>query len=204
MYVLLCLADAAFFAVVAFLGTIVARALIAGVQPFEDGPIPQRPDVAAIAGAAAVLGLIAGARGAGLAELGMCAVLTVVLAGVCYTDLRCGLVPDVLTLVPLAAVLAGDMLLQHWSSLAAVGLVAGPFCIAARFSRGRGMGWGDVKLVALGAAVLGAAPAMLAFAAACFAAIGVAALRRRSSMPIAFAPYLAAGVAVVVAVRGVA
>ena len=204
MHVLTLLADAGFFAALAVLGSALARTVVAHVTPFDDGPVPRRPNVTAIAAAAAVLGLCAGARSAGAAELGLCAVLTVVLAGICYADVKCGLVPDVFTLVPLAAVLAGDVLLQHWAGLGAVAIVAGPFCIAAMFSKGRGMGWGDVKLVALGAAVLGAQPALLAFAAGSFAAVAVAAVRGRRSAPIAFAPYLAAGVAVVVAARGVA
>jgi prepilin signal peptidase PulO-like enzyme (type II secretory pathway) len=201
---LVCSADAAAFAALALAGTFLARMVVADAKPFDDGPLPRRPNLTLIAAAAAVLGLCVGARGAGVAELGMCAVLTVVLAGVCYADLRCGLVPDVFTVIPLVAVVAGDMLLQQWSALLSVALVAGPFCIAARFSQGRGMGWGDVKLVALGAAVLGAQPALLAFAVACLAAVLVAVVRGRRFAPVAFAPYLAAGVAAVVAVRGIA
>lgn len=196
------LAGAGLFAALAVLGTLVARSVLRGAVPFEDGPAPRRPNVAAIAGAGALLGLCVAARGAGLPELSLCALLTVVLAGVCYADVRCGLVPDAFTLAPLAAVLAGDALLHQWTALGAAVLVAGPFAIAAAFSKGRGMGWGDVKLVALGAAVVGAGPALLAFTAACFAAVLVAGLRRRRSEAIAFAPYLAAGIALVAAVRG--
>jgi prepilin signal peptidase PulO-like enzyme (type II secretory pathway) len=203
MLVLISLAAGVVFAAFAVLGTYLARPVIAGVRPFDDGPIPGRPSVIAIGAAAAALGICAAARGTGLPELGMCAVLTVVLAAICYADVRCGLVPDVFTLVPLAAILAGDALLHRWTPLVAVALVAGPFCLAASFSKGRGMGWGDVKLVALGAAVLGAQPALLAFTGACFLAVAVATLRRRQSSPIAFAPYLAASVAVVVAAHGV-
>ncbi|GAC1576403.1 MAG: hypothetical protein NVS3B7_09300 [Candidatus Elarobacter sp.] len=203
MHVLTALSDAAFFAALAVLGSFFARLIVGDVQPFEDGPEPQRPNVVVIAVAAAALGLCVGLRGASIPELGMCAVLTVVLAGICYADVRSGLVPDAFTLVPLLAVLAGDALLQQWAALVAVVIVAGPFAIAAMFSKGRGMGWGDVKLVALGAAVLGAQPALLAFAAACFVAVAVATVRRRRASPIAFAPYLAAGLAVVVALHGV-
>jgi leader peptidase (prepilin peptidase)/N-methyltransferase len=198
------LAASGVFAALAFTGTAAARSVVRGAQPFEDGPPPGRPNVAAIVAAGALLGAGAAARSAGLPELGLCAVLTLVLAGVCYADMRCGLVPDVFTLAPLAAVLAGDALLHQWSALAAVLIVAGPFALAARLSKGRGMGWGDVKLVALGAAVLGAEPALLGFVAACFAAVAVAAVRGRRSTAIAFAPYLACAIAVGVAVRGVA
>jgi prepilin signal peptidase PulO-like enzyme (type II secretory pathway) len=58
------------------------------------------------------------------------------------------------------------------------------------------MGWGDVKLVALGGAVLGIHAAVLAFAAACLIAVAVAALLKRRSEPIPFAPYLAVAIAV--------
>lgn len=204
MQILFCLANAVLFASLAYLGTRAAALVVADVQPFDDGPAPQRPNVIAICGAAALAGVALAARGAGVPELGVAAILAVALAGICYADMRCGLVPDVFTLAPLGAVLAGDVLLAQWSALIAVAIVAGPFCVAAAFSKGRGMGWGDVKLVALGAAVLGAQSALLAFALACLAAVAVAALQRRRSRPIAFAPYLAAGVAVVVAAHGVA
>jgi prepilin signal peptidase PulO-like enzyme (type II secretory pathway) len=56
------------------------------------------------------------------------------------------------------------------------------------------MGWGDVKLAALGGAVLGAGAALIAFAAACLVAVGVAWARGRGAEPIAFAPYLVASI----------
>ncbi|HEY0382359.1 MAG TPA: A24 family peptidase [Candidatus Elarobacter sp.] len=201
--VLTVILSAATFAALAYAGTHAARLVVADAHPFDDGPTPGRPNIIAIAGAAALAGSIVGARGAALPELAVGAVLAVALAAICYADVRCGLVPDVFTLGPLAAVLAGDLLLHQWMPLLAVAIVAGPFCLAAALSKGRGMGWGDVKLVALGAAVLGAQPALIAFAVACFAAVAVAAVRRRSA-PIAFAPYLAAGVALMLAVRGAA
>jgi prepilin signal peptidase PulO-like enzyme (type II secretory pathway) len=198
------LADAGLLAVLAYLGTVLARLVTAGARSFADGPPPGRPAIGIMIGAAALAGLCIGARGVALPELGMACVLTVALSGICYADVRYGLVPDVFTLGPLGAVLAGDALLHHWSAAAAAALVAGPFGIAARASRGRGMGWGDVKLVALGAAVLGAQPALLAFAVACFAAVALAAARGRRAAPIAFAPYLVAGIAVAGAAHGVA
>lgn len=192
------------FAALAYLGTRAARLIVADLRPFDDGPPPRQPNVAALVALSALAGLVLAARGASVPELGMGAVLALALAGICYADMRCGLVPDVFTLAPLAAVLAGDALLHQWGALLAVAIVAGPFALAAAVSRGRGMGWGDVKLVALGAAVLGAQLSLLAFAAACFAGVVIAVLRRRHSEPIAFAPYLAAGIAAVLAVHGVA
>ncbi len=65
-----------------------------------------------------------------------------------------------------------------------------PFALAAILSRGRGMGWGDAKLVALGGAVLGAQASLVAFALSCLAAGIVARLTGRRGTPVAFAPYL--------------
>jgi Flp pilus assembly protein protease CpaA len=195
-------ADAALFAALAYLGTLLARFLTAGARAFLDGPAPGRPAVGVIAAAAALAGAFVGARGVSLPELALACLLTVALAGICYADVKFGLVPDMFTIVPLAALLVGDVLLQRWSAPVAVVVVAGPFALAAAWSRGRGMGWGDVKLVALGAVVVGAEPALIAFTAACFAAVAVTAARGRAAVPIAFAPYLVGGLAAALSVHG--
>jgi prepilin signal peptidase PulO-like enzyme (type II secretory pathway) len=200
-------ADAGLLAALAFLGTVLARIVTADARSFADGPPAGNPAVGLIVGSAALAGLSLAIRSVGIAELGVACVMTIVLAGICYADVRCGMIPDVFTVAPLAAVLAGDLLLHQWSAPIAVALVTLPFCVAAKLSEGRGMGWGDVKLVALGAAVLGAQPALLAFTGACFAAVAVAVVMRRRQFvprPIAFAPYLAAGIGVVLALHGVA
>jgi prepilin signal peptidase PulO-like enzyme (type II secretory pathway) len=79
-------------------------------------------------------------------------------------------------------------------------LVALPFALAATLSRGRGMGWGDVKLAALGGALLGAPAATLAFVLAALAAYAGSRFAGDRARPIAFAPYLAGGIAVVLIV----
>jgi len=200
-------ADAGLLAVLAFLGTVLARIVTKDARSFADGPPAGNPAIGLIVSAAAIAGLCLAIRGVSTAELGIASVMTIVLAAICYSDVRCGLIPDVFTVAPLAAVLAGDLLLHNWNAPIAVVLVAAPFGLAAMVSKGRGMGWGDVKLVALGAAVLGAQPALLAFTGACFAAVAVAmVMRRRQAVPspIAFAPYLAAGIAIVLTVNGAA
>jgi prepilin signal peptidase PulO-like enzyme (type II secretory pathway) len=53
------------------------------------------------------------------------------------------------------------------------------------------MGWGDVKLVAITGAALGAPLGYLTLAVACFAAFIVHHFGKRRSNPIAFAPYIA-------------
>jgi leader peptidase (prepilin peptidase)/N-methyltransferase len=199
-------ADAGLLAALAFLGTVLARIVTADARSFADGPPAGNPAVSLIVVTAALAGLCLAIRGVAVPELGVACVMTIVLSGICYSDVRCGLIPDVFTIAPLAAVLGGDLLLHQWSAPIAVALVVAPFCVAAKLSGGRGMGWGDVKLVALGAAVLGAEPALLAFTGACFAAVAVAMVVRRRQMvprPIAFAPYLAVGIAAVLAVHGV-
>ncbi len=201
------LGDAGLFATLAYLGTVLARVVTADARSFADGPPAGRPATGLIVLAAALAGLCLGIRGMAAPELGMACMLTIALAGICYSDVRCGQIPDVFTLAPLAAILLGDVLLHRWSAPIAVVLVAAPFCVAAKLSGGRGMGWGDVKLVALGAAVLGAQSALLAFTGACFIAVAVALLRRRQrtfdAVPIAFAPYLAGGITAILALRGV-
>jgi len=58
------------------------------------------------------------------------------------------------------------------------------------------MGWGDVKLAALGGAVLGVQTAILAAAGACLIATFVNVLQKRDkAQPIAFAPYLSSAIA---------
>jgi prepilin signal peptidase PulO-like enzyme (type II secretory pathway) len=71
-----------------------------------------------------------------------------------------------------------------------------PFAVMAWRTKGLGLGWGDVKLVALGGALLGMQTAILAFALAAIAAIVVARVQRRTSEPLAFGPYLVAAIAV--------
>jgi prepilin signal peptidase PulO-like enzyme (type II secretory pathway) len=56
------------------------------------------------------------------------------------------------------------------------------------------MGWGDVKLAALGGALLGAQDATLAFLVAGGAAYVVAHRGKRAGKPIAFGPYLAVSI----------
>jgi len=67
--------------------------------------------------------------------------------------------------------------------------------VAALVTRGRGMGWGDAKLAALGGALLGAADATLAFMFAAVAAYVVARLTGGLRNVIAFGPYLATSIA---------
>ncbi len=174
--------------------------LCRSIVPFDDGPSPGRPPTGFLVVGAGAVGLSLAVHGAPLPWLGLCAVLTAALAGCWYSDVRCGIVPDVFTLVPLAVVFALALLERNPWPVVSAAIVFVPFALAAVTSRGLGMGWGDVKLVALGAAVLGLQTSILSFAAACLVAAVVALARGRRSAPIAFAPYLAASIALALAI----
>jgi prepilin signal peptidase PulO-like enzyme (type II secretory pathway) len=83
----------------------------------------------------------------------------------------------------------------RWYVLLAAIVPAIPFAIMAWRTKGLGLGWGDVKLVALGGALLGMQTAILAFALAAVAAILIARIQRRTSEPLAFGPYLVTAIA---------
>lgn len=193
------LLGAALFGAAAYLGTLMASAVCANVVPFEDGPVPGRPPVAALAAAGAVLGAFVTAHGVAPAHIGLLLVVCAVLAACWASDVACGIVPDLFTLVPLAAVVLAAAFLHDWWIPLSAAVALLPFACAAAASRGRGMGWGDVKLAALGGALLGMQTATLAFAVACTTAVAVAYLGRRRGA-IAFAPYLTAAIGIAIAI----
>ncbi len=186
------------FGCIGFLAIQLSAFVCRSIVPFEDGPKPGRPPrIVLVVGAACVGGLLAWQLGLGLG-VGIYAFVVGALVACWYSDVLCGIIPDYFTLVPLAIVVLLRVLEHSWTNLLVTLVVTGCFGAAALFSRGRGMGWGDVKLVALGAVVLGDR-SLLAFAAACLAAVVVAAVRRRRTEPIAFAPYLATAIAAAIA-----
>lgn len=192
------LLGALFFAAAGFLGIVLASTIVPRLQRFEDGPPPGTSPDYAIVGVCAVLGAIVTPHAGSSAEIAFLAIIFVALAAIWHTDVRTGIVPDVFTLGPLAIIALVAVIERDWMLLVSMALPAIPFAIAAWMSKGRGMGWGDVKLVALGAAVLGAQTATLAFAIACVAAVLVAFLKHRSAQPIAFAPYLVGAIAIAI------
>jgi prepilin signal peptidase PulO-like enzyme (type II secretory pathway) len=186
---------AALFGAAGYAGAVAALRICDTTAPLPDGPRPGRPSVVMLVVCACAAGMVEGLRGAGLPELVLAAVLCCALVGIWYSDVRSGIVPDVFTLVPLALLFLVAGLSQQWGALASAGIVFVPFAVAALASRGLGMGWGDVKLVALGGAVLGWEAAVLAFGCACALAVIVALARKRRHEPLAFAPYLVAAIA---------
>jgi prepilin signal peptidase PulO-like enzyme (type II secretory pathway) len=200
--VLVALGVAGMFAAAALAGVYLARRICAGVTPFADGPRAGRAPAALLVAVAAAAGVVETMRGVAGVELGIVAALMCVLVAIWCSDVRCGIVPDAFTLLPLGALLVAAVVMQQWWVIVSAAIVFVPFAGAAVASRGRGMGWGDVKLVALGGAVLGYEPAILGFGLACTAAVLVALARRRGSEPIAFAPYLVAAIAIPLVLRG--
>ncbi|MDB5027805.1 MAG: hypothetical protein JWO66_1494 [Candidatus Eremiobacteraeota bacterium] len=188
------------FAAAGWTGAVIARALCAGRVPYDDGPQPIAVGRWPFAAAAGAIGLAVGLRGEPPLQLAVLILVVLALAGCTAADLACGALPDALTLIPLALVLTVGAVTRDWTPALGAAFVALPFAAAAIASRGRGMGWGDVKLAALGGALLGARDATLAFVLAASAASVVARTTGGARRPIAFGPYLAASIAAVLTI----
>jgi leader peptidase (prepilin peptidase)/N-methyltransferase len=189
------------FAAAAALGLYAASLICSTIESLPDGPPSGNPHVAYVIGASAVLGALAAARGMPFMMLAVFCLVCAILAAIWYADVVRGIVPDVFTLLPLAAIGIASGLTGRWEVLVSAVIAAIPFSIAAWRSKGRGLGWGDVKLAALGGALLGMQNAVLAFAVASIVAIVVARFRADRTRPIAFGPYLVAGIAVPLALQ---
>ncbi|MFN2450619.1 MAG: prepilin peptidase [Candidatus Baltobacteraceae bacterium] len=165
-----------------------------GRVPFSDGPAPIRYHRWMLALAAGLIGVGVAAHGAAPVHMATIGVVLVFLAACTVADFTCGIVPDLFTLVPLGALVISAAAQRDFGPAISAAIVALPFAGAATLSRGHGMGWGDVKLAAVGGALLGARDATLAFTLACVALFAVSLLLRARGKPVAFAPYLAAGI----------
>ena len=185
-----------FYGCAASLGLRWSASLCDEIVPFEDGPRPGKPPTIALIVGATIVGAILASRGLPVLGLAVFAVLVVSLVACWYSDVRCGIVPDSFTLLPLVLVLGIALVERNPMPVVSAVVVLVPFAGAAFLSKGLGMGWGDVKLVALGAAALGIRNSVLAFSAACLVAVAIAMIRRRRNEPIAFVPYLAGSITV--------
>ena len=185
-------AAAVFFGCVAVIAIQLSRVVCADVTPEEDGPPAGKPPYAILIAACAVVGGALVYTGAMPLQLGVAALVLFSLVAAWCSDTLCGLVPDIFTLPPLAALLLFAMAQHQWEIVVSAIIAFVPFAAAALFSRGTGMGWGDAKLVALSGAALGLPLVVLTMAAACGAAAVVHKLARGARAPIAFAPYIAA------------
>lgn len=197
------LLGAAFFAAAAYLGSVLAATLAVRIKRFDDGPEPGTPPTLVILIICAIVGAVITAQVTSPAQIVFFAVLTVALAAIWYVDVRFGIVPDAFTLGPIAMIAAVAIVRGDWMIFVSMLVPAVPFAVAALLSKGRGMGWGDVKLAALGGAILGAQLAAIAFALACAAAVIVAFARHRTTQPIAFAPYLVTVIVLAIPVTAV-
>ncbi len=196
---MIALACAAGFGLAGGAGVAVAARAMPGAEPFADGPRSVRPPTAVLVGCAAIAGAAFGLHAEPLRAALFAALLVAALIGCCWSDLAFGLVPDVLTLVPLLVVAIAALATRDARPLIAMTFVGVPLGLVAFVSGGRGFGWGDVKLLALAAAIVGIGASLVAAAVASFIAAAVALGRGRSREPIAFVPYLAATLAVAIA-----
>lgn len=184
------LLGAILFACAAIAGIALAAALCARIDAYDDGPRSAQPPVVALVAGAALIGGVAGAHGEA-SRLGIVALVTAAFVAAWYCDVARGVVPDVFTLGPLALFAVLAFVWHDPRMLISAGIVFVPFALAATLSKGRGMGWGDVKLAAVAGALLGASNALLACALAAFAAAAGARFRPAGlPRPLAFAPYL--------------
>lgn len=166
------------------------------IVPFDDGPRPGQPPVRTLLAGSFVIGMYLMSHGVPIPGLALGLLIVSALSAAWYSDVRCGIVPDYFTLVPLILVIAYHLVARDYIVLLSAIVPTLPFAYAAWKSKGLGMGWGDVKLVALGGALLGMNAAVLAFACACVIAVALTWARGRKKEPIAFAPYLAGVIAV--------
>ena len=185
------------FGAAAWSGMLFADMLCIGRKPADDGPEPTAFKRWPIVAGATVLGTIVGVQGVSPWHAAICTIAVLALAGCAAADLSCGMLPDVLTLGPLALVVGSGIALHSWAPAIGAVLVFAPFAIVAILSNGRGMGWGDVKLAAFGGAFLGVRDATLAFVLAAIAAYIVARRSGHPKRPIAFGPYLAGSIATI-------
>ena len=178
------------YACAAACGIIAAQLICARMSRLEDGPAPVKLHPSIPVALFAFVGIMLAGRGANIRELGLIALLGIPLTGAWYSDAIKGLVPDVFTLIPLG-VIGVTIIVQHaWGIATSVDVIFVAFAVSAWFSKGRGMGWGDAKLAALCAAVLGLPVGLLTLAAACFAATAFSVVRDRGTKPVAFAPFI--------------
>ncbi|GAC1577275.1 MAG: hypothetical protein NVS3B7_10540 [Candidatus Elarobacter sp.] len=184
------------FAAAAALGLFASRYICAGIEPLPGGPVPGVVPERIILASAGILGAVAAWRGLPLPAMAIVALACGLLAAVWASDVTHGIIPDVFTLVPLGALLLAAVLAGHWEVVIATIVPTIPFAFLAWRSGGMGLGWGDVKLAALGGPLIGMQNALIAFAFGCLIAVVVSRVRKTHLQPVAFAPYLAASIAI--------
>ena len=195
-------AAALVFGCLAWFGVVLSARVCRDLPRLEDGPPPGRAPVQLLVAGSAIVGALLVWHQTPVVQVLLMGVVCMALVAAWCSDAAHGIVPDVFTLGPLVLILAVAVALGAWWLLFSALVPLVPFAIAALLSKGRGMGWGDVKLVALGGALLGMQVAVIAFACASLAAVLVQRRRGISHGPIAFAPYLVAAIGLSLAVVG--
>jgi len=194
MMIIATLLGAFFFGAAGAVGALLGITFAERFDALADGPPPQQAPIPLLVLGCALIGAFVTVHAFSPAQLVMLAVVCVALVAIWIVDARKGVVPDAFTLGPLAIIFLVAVWQHEWRFFASALIPFVPFAAAAVLSKGRGMGWGDVKLVALGGAVLGAQWAIIAFAVACLSAVIVCYARGKQRGPIAFAPYLTAAI----------
>lgn len=190
---------AVLFGLTGWLGGLLAETRYGAIPSDADGPASGSvPPWIAIA-VCAVIGAAVGFRGAQPLDAAMLVLVVLALTVCTASDLRSGTIPDLFTLGPLIVLLAVATARHAWAAPLGALFAFVPFAATAALSRGRGMGWGDVKLAALGGATLGIAGVTLAALTAAIAACAFAFASRRLTRPLAFGPYLAVSIGAAVA-----
>jgi hypothetical protein len=147
-----------------------------------------------IIGASALFGACLALRHLSWQDLAMAAIVCISLAACSHGAIEAGKISDYFLLVPLSAILISDIAQQNWWLLLSPTIPFVPFAVAAYVSKGKGMGWDDAKLAALGGAILGSWFALLAIAAACVIASIIAWAGKKTRDPVLLAPYMAASI----------
>lgn len=183
-----------FFALAAYIGVAAAGPLSARLVA-EDDIRTFAPPVALLVAGGAVLGAVIVSRAGSPGQVLLFWSACVALAAIVVVDARFGIIPDVCTIVPLAVVLLLALWQRDWWVVISAFVPFVPFAIAALLSNGYGMGWGDVKLAALGGALLGAQLSTVALGMACIAAVFVTHAVFKTRRPVPLGPYMAGAIA---------
>lgn len=177
------------FALAAGLGYLLAQYLCLNLEALPDGPEQVHiPLPLALAGAALVGFAYAHYLNMFNAVVIFSPAITVLTACL-YVDAKTGLIPDRLILPAIAAVLIYDAVIGHYLPFINMLIATLPFAMQAWQSKGLGMGWGDVKLVAYAGALIGAAPTLMAATFAIVLMYCVNKIAKRSKDPCNFPGY---------------
>lgn len=185
---------AIFFGLASLIGVLLGQ-MLSSKFVAEENVRTFAPPAALIVAAGAVLGMAIVTHTLNPERIFVMALACLSLSAIVTVDSRYGIIPDAFTVGPLAIILLLALWQRDWWVLISTVVPVVPFAILAVYSRGYGMGWGDVKLAALAGALLGAELSAFALAVACLVAAIIARgfLRTRQAVPLG--PYMAIAIA---------